>query len=238
MLNLIGIGLSYKNITEEIIEFVKESNLIYLENYTSKYDITKEGLERIFGKKIINANRDLVENSDEIIEHAKNNIVSFLVVGDVFSATTHINLLIESRKENIKVKIIHNSSILTAIGETGLFLYNFGKITSIPFNTKFLKEPTNVLNMNKNNNLHTLFLLDLSPEEDKYMTINSALEYLNLDKNELVVGCCALGTKNSEIKFGKVKDIIKYNFVEFPQCLIVPGKLHFVEEEALGLYKI
>ncbi len=238
MLNIIGIGLSYKNITEEIIDIVKESNMIYLENYTSKYDMEKEGLENLFGKKIILANRNLVENSEEIINNAQDKIVSFLVIGDVFSATTHIDLLIEAKKRDIKTKIIHNVSILTAVGETGLFLYNFGKITSIPFENKNVHEPLDVLEMNKRNNLHTLFLLDLNPSENKYMTIKEALEFLKLDDDEFVVGCCAMGTRNSEIKYGTVKGIKECDFDSFPQCFIIPGKLHFVEEEALELYRL
>ncbi len=237
MLNLIGIGLSHKNITEEIIDLVKDSNLIYLENYTSKYDITKEGLENLFGKSIISADRKLVENTNEIIKNSEDKIVSFLVIGDIFSATTHIDLLLEAKKKNISVKVIHNVSILTAVGETGLFLYNFGKITSIPFDNKNVKEPLMVLEMNRRNGLHTLFLLDLDPKNEKYMTINEALSFLNLDDNTLAVGCCALGTRNSEIKSGSVKELKEYDFVNFPQCLIVPGRMHFIEEETLELYR-
>ena len=42
--------------------------------------MTKEGLENLFGKKIITANRELVENSDEIINNSKDKIVSLLII--------------------------------------------------------------------------------------------------------------------------------------------------------------
>ena len=47
---------------------------------------------------------------------------------------------------------------------------------------------------------------------------------------------CRLGTGKAIIKAGKVKDIRAYDFGEQVQCLIIPGKLHFVEEENLKNY--
>ena len=57
-------------------------------------------------------------------------------------------------------------------------------------------------------------------------------------KEELkVVGCAGIGLDTAEIRYGKIKGIIKEKFTQSPQCLIVPGKLHFIEEEVLELYK-
>lgn len=239
MLNIIGIGLSYKNLTEEIINLIKKSDFVYLENYTSKYDISNKELENLLKKDIILANRNLVENSNEIIENAKTKNVSFLIIGDIFMATTHIAIYLEAKKLKIKTNLIHNVSVLNAISDAGLSLYNFGKITSIPFNNNEIEEPFKVLEMNKKMNLHTLFLLDLDPENNKYMTINQALEYLSKRiKNEDIIACSALGTKDQEIKYGNLKDLIKLKFNKFPQCLIVPGKMHFMETEFLETLKI
>ncbi|MBW2985682.1 diphthine synthase, partial [Candidatus Woesearchaeota archaeon] len=86
----------------------------------------------------------------------------------------------------------------------------------------------------------TLVLLDLKPEQDRFMTIHEALDYLvdNGLKDDLnVVGCAGLGSEDAEIRSGKIKEIIKENFTQFPQCLIVPGELHFMEEDALESYK-
>lgn len=239
MLNLIGIGLSKKNISEEIKRIVKNSDLVYLENYTSKYDISINELEELLDKKIIPANRALVENLNEIIEKAKSMDVSFLVIGDIFMATTHIALFLEAKRLNINVNLIHNVSILNLISDTGLSLYNFGKITSIPFNNENIEEPFKVLEENKKINLHTLFLLDLDPEHDKYMTINQALNYLlkKVKDEENAIACSALGTENQEIKSGKIKELINLKFDKFPQCLIIPGKLHFIETDFLESIK-
>lgn len=239
MLNLIGIGLSYKNITDEIKEIIRKSDFVYFENYTSKYDISVKELEKILNKKLIIANRELVENSLEIIKNAKKKDVSFLIIADIFIATTHITLFLEAKKQNIKINLIHNVSVLNAISDTGLSLYNFGKITSIPFDNENIIEPFNVLEMNRKNGLHTLFLLDLDPIKNKYMAVGEALRYLlkRLNESEKIVVCSALGTEKQEIKYRKIRDLINYKFNRLPQCLIIPGKLHFVEEEALEEFK-
>ena len=76
-----------------------------------------------------------------MLKKAVENDVAFLVVGDVFSATTHVDLALRARKADVKVHLIHNASILTAVGDTGLSLYKFGKTASIPFENKDVEAP-------------------------------------------------------------------------------------------------
>ena len=115
--------------------------------------------------------------------------------------------------------------------------YNFGKVISIPFQKNV--NLIDGLNDNLKLRLHTLFLLDLNPKEDKFLSINEALKRLKEQgmKNQLVVGIERLGYCDQKIKAGNSDDLIKFNFNKFPQCLIVPGKMHFLEEEVLGIYK-
>ena len=93
-------------------------------------------------------------------------------------ATTHIDLMLRAKQDKIKVEIIHNASIISAIGITGLEVYKFGKTTSIPFHNENVKSPIEVLNNNNKNKLHTLLLLDLDPINNKFMTIKDAIDYL------------------------------------------------------------
>ncbi|MBU0930357.1 MAG: diphthine synthase [Nanoarchaeota archaeon] len=239
MLNIIGIGLSHKNITEEIKEIVKKSDYAYFENYTSKYNISVNELEILLDKKLIVANRSLVENSNEILENSKTENVSLLIIGDIFMATTHTAIYLEAKKLNIDIKLIHNVSILNLVSDSGLSLYNFGKITSIPFNNENIEEPFKIFEENKKMNLHTLFLLDLDPENDKYMTINQALNYLlrKVKDEEYAIACSALGTDNQEIRYDKMKNLINLKFDKYPQCIVIPGKLHFIEQEILETIK-
>lgn len=238
MLYMIGIGLeNEKDITVKGLEVVKSCDYIYLENYTNVLSVPVEKLEEFYGKKIILADRDLVEkNSDEILDRAKEKNVAFLVIGDIFAATTHTDLLLRAKEKEIKVEFIHNASVLTAVGLVGLELYKYGKVTSIPFNYENVDTPVNVLDNNKMFGMHTLFLLDLDPKNEKFLTINEACKYLiskKVDENSSAIGCAALGTENREIKKGSLKELGEYKFSKYPQCLIIPGELHFVEEEAI-----
>ena len=162
-LYLIGLGLNdEKDITIKGLEAIKNCDYIYLESYTSLLLNTSiEKLEKLYGKKIIIADRELVEKkSDEILDNATQNNVAFLVVGDVFSATTHTDLFLRAKEKNIDIKIIHNTSIRTAVGDVGLELYKYGKTTSIPcFEKGFEPEtPYDVIKQNKSKALKEFFL--------------------------------------------------------------------------------
>jgi len=238
----IGLGIGdEKDITLKGLDAVKKCDLIYLESYTSKLDCPADALEKLYGKKIIPADRDLVEKKDEIIRNAKDKDVAFLVVGDPFGATTHTDLLLRAGKAGIEVKIIHNASILNAVGELGLELYKYGRVTSIPFDNKDIKTPVEVFGNNHKNDLHTLFLLDLDPQNDKFMMLKQAIEYLlsnGVDENLKAVGCAALGSGKQEIKYSSLKALKDLEFRNYPQCLIIPAKMHFIEEEALGAFAV
>lgn len=247
---LISLGLyGIKDMSLRAIESARECDILYLESYTNYFKDNSNSISKYLGKEIRLAQRkDFEDNLDFILKEAKNKKVGLLIPGDCLSATTHISIINEARKNKIEVKIIHGSSIFTAIAETGLSLYNFGKITSIPFNNSNIETSYNVLRENKKLGLHTLFLLDLKPDEDKYMKINEAIDYLiNLEKkkkfkvinnNTLCVGCAALGSEDSKIVYGKIFDVREININKIPQCLIIPGKMQFFEEEYLENFKV
>jgi diphthine synthase len=56
-------------------------------------------------------------------------------------------------------------------------------------------------------------------------------------KDTLVVGIARAGSPKPVVKAGRVEELLKKNFGEPLQVLIIPGKLHFAEEEALELLK-
>ncbi len=244
MLNIIGIGLNdEKDITVKGLELIKNSDFIYLENYTSKLQIPNSKLEEFYNKKIILAERSFVEDGKEIINKSKTSNVSLLIIGDPFSATTHLSLLQQAKENNIEINIINNSSVLTAVGIVGLELYKYGKTTSIPFHNENVETPYNVIKSNKP--LHTLCLLDLSPKDNKFMEAKEAIDFLlNIEAKRKegvitpdtkVVVCAQLGGK-STILYTEAKNVKNLNL--YPQCLIILGDLHFVEEEFLNKFII
>ena len=244
-LYMIGIGLwDEKDITVKGIEAIKLCKKVFLETYTSKLGVSIERLEKFHGKKIILADRNMVEKHNyEILEPAKQEGVAFLVVGDVFSATTHTDLYLTAIKEGINVIVINNASILNVVGIVGLELYKYGKTTSIPFHNKDVEAPYDVIKQNKKNKLHTLLLLDIDAEHNKYMTIKEAIEYLLRveDKRKekvftritTCVGVARLGSEKPKIISGTAEQLLKADFGEPLHSLIVPGELHFVEEDAI-----
>lgn len=249
MLYLIGIGLGNElDITVNGLEIVRRCSRIYLENYTSLLDTTIKKLEQLYGMEVILAEREFVEDGKEIIEFAKKKDVALLVIGDALSATTHVSLLMQAKESGVDAKVIHNASILNVVSDTGLSLYKFGKTASIPFDNENVETPYNILKENLSISAHTLFLLDLRPKENTFMTVNEAIEYLFraevknklkiFNKDTYVVACCKLGSDNAVIKYGKAADLVLEEFNLFPQCLIVPSKLHFVEDDFLRTFSL
>lgn len=169
MFYIIGLGLGdCKDITVKGLEIVQKCDRVYLEAYTSILTCGAEELEKYYNRKITIADRDLVEQgADDILEDAKNVDVALLVVGDPFGATTHTDLVLRAKEKNIPFRVIHNASILNAVGCCGLQLYSFGETVSIPYWTEtwqpdsFFEKITN----NFKNKLHTLCLLDIKVKE-------------------------------------------------------------------------
>jgi diphthine synthase len=235
-LYIIGLGLfDAKDITVKGLAAVKKCNILYLEDYTSQFHATKEELEKFYGEKIQLADRQFTEiQTDNILKEAKEKNVGFLVIGAPFSATTHMELFLEAKKRKIPVEVIENASVLTAVGIAGLSLYKFGRTTTIPFENKHITSPYEIILQNKKMKLHTLCLLDI--QGGTLMTIRDGLDYLircGLKKDERIVGCGALGSSEPEIKVGNASHL---TVKKFPQCIIIPGELHFKEEEVLQCY--
>lgn len=226
MLYLIGLGLHVKGISQQGLEAVNRCEKIYLEFYTVDFPYSKEELEKILGKQVILADRDFVE-SLKIVEEAKDADIALLVYGSPLTATTHITLIEEAKKQEIKIEIIHNASIFDAVAETGLQIYKFGKTTSIP---DFEAESfTEVIKENLSIGAHSLILVDIG------IGFENALERLSTVDIDRLVVCSALGTHDSRIYYGTLKEL-ETKKVKKPFCFIVPGKLHFVEEEVLKKY--
>ncbi len=250
-LYFIGIGLCDEtDITLKGLEAVKKCDYVYLEKYTSILQCQIETLEKLYSKKIILANREMVEKkADIMLNQAINSDVAFLVVGDIFGATTHTDLMLRAKEKNIECVYIHNVSIINAVGIVGLELYKYGKITSVPFTAEnFIPEtPYSVIKMNRREGLHSLVLLDLRPDEERFMSVNDAIKYLlQLETNRkenvftedtLCIGCARIGCSDFTIKVGTAKELLSENFGKPLHCIIIPGTMHFIEEDALKQWK-
>ncbi|KAM7054246.1 diphthine methyl ester synthase isoform 1-T2 [Molossus nigricans] len=197
MLYLIGLGLGdAKDITVKGLEVVRRCSRVYLEAYTSVLTVGKEALEEFYGRNLILADREEVEQkADHILKDADVSDVAFLVVGDPFGATTHSDLILRATKLGIPYHVIHNASIMSAVGCCGLQLYKFGETVSIVFWTDTWRPESffDRVKKNRQNGMHTLCLLDIKVKEQslenlikgrkiyeppRYMTVNQAAQQL------------------------------------------------------------
>jgi diphthine synthase len=234
MLYLVGLGLhDTKDISLKGLDIVKKSDKIYAEFYTS-VSSPKEELEKVLGKPIILLSREEVETGfDRIVEDAKNKEIVLLTGGDPMVATTHSELLLQAHKAGVKFKVIHASSIVSAIAETGLQIYKFGRSASIPFDEK-ITSFFDVIKQNKEQGLHTILFLDLDPSENRYLSVEEALkrlERLGFDKETKIVVVSDLGN-GSTIKYSPL-EVLKNQKFKGLQVLVILGELHFKEKEIL-----
>lgn len=252
-LYLIGLGLGdEKDVTLRGLEIIKRCGRVWLEAYTSVLGCTKEQLEQLYGRTMELADRNLVEKQgDSMVEMAASEDVALLVVGDPMSATTHLDLVLRARKKGVAVDIVHNASVMTAVGVVGLELYKYGKTTSIVFPDEKMPVETHydAVKENLTRGLHTLCLLDIKigEKEPRFMTIKEGVaSLLSVEKKRgenvftddtLCVGCARLGGADLHIKAGKASELLSEDFGGPLHCLIVPGRLHFMEEEALEQWK-
>jgi len=249
MLNIIGLGLwDERDLTFRALDVLKASERVYLEGYTSYYNGDLQKLKDLIGKDVVVLGREDLEQTPEDTVLAGGE-VSLLVMGDPLSATTHADLLMRAAEKGVKTRIIHNASVMTAVAETGLQLYKFGRTTTIayPEGNYFPKSPYEVVKENKMRGLHTLCLLDVKSNEKRYMTINEGIELLlkmeedrmqnQIKKTTPCIGVARLGG-DTVIKYGSAEQLMNEDFGGPPHTLIIPSKLHEMEEEFLKKHKV
>ncbi len=228
MLYLIGLGLNEKSLTAEASAVLKQSDVVYLENYTVNFPYEISEIEKTINKKIIKLSREQVEGEKIFLEANEKN-VALLVYGDVLAATTHISLIQACEKQKVDYKVFHNAGVFNAISETGLQLYKFGKTASLA-SWKDNYQPKSFVDIIKDNlkiKAHTLLLIDIG------MSLKDALHQLDksLSVDKIIV-CSCLGTNKQKILYGSL-DKLKNAKISLPFAIIIPSELHFIEKEAL-----
>lgn len=270
VLFLIGLGLySEKDVSVKGLELIKSSDYIYMEYYTSILGVSKETLEKFYEKEIILADRDMVEAEfeQEIMSKAEKGKVCLLVVGDPFSATTHVDLYLRAIKANVKIEVLNNASIINACGVSGLSLYRFGEIISIPYFTEKWKPYSfyEKIMKNKKNDQHTLLLLDIKVKEvseenlargkmiyepPRFMSINTALLQLRQSEDNLkmniindktiYIGLARIGAPDQMIVSGTYEDLVGVDFGKPLHSLIIVSENgnHTLEKEMIEYYRV
>lgn len=225
MLYLIGLGLNVDGISKYGLAVAQRCKKVYLENYTVEFPYTEGELKEKLGlKKIFSGDREFVE-SEAIVDEAQRQDVALLIYGSPLTATTHISLINEAKRMDVKCKVIYAGSVFDAVAETGLQIYKFGKIASMPgFEADSFLE---VIEENQRIDAHSLVLVDIG------LDFQNALERLEKFSGKKIVVCSRLGTKDSKIHYKTIEELKEFSGIKAPFCFIIPGKLHFLEEEVL-----
>jgi diphthine synthase len=245
MIYLIGLGIGgEKDISVRGIEACGRCAEVYAELYTARWPGDMKRLEKLIGKTIAVLSRsDMEEGAGKLVLRAKEKDIAVLVPGDPLSATTHIGLMMEARERKVRVEVVHASSILTAVAETGLSLYNFGRtVTVVPPQEGYAPASFyDAAERNKKLGMHTLFLLDVGMSTaggiGVLMAIGSKRKRPLVAGGTMLVADSDLGTAEASIRYGKARELLRKP-LEPPAVLILPGKLHFAEKEYLEAFKI
>lgn len=246
----VGLGLyDESDISLKGLQELRQCDEIFAEFYTARLgQFEKKSFETLIGKKINELSREETEKGDKIINAALKKSVVFLTCGDPMIATTHVDLRLRAIKQGISTKIIHSSSIATAVpGLLGLQNYKFGRTTTLSFFEKeyFPISPYTVIYNNRKMGLHTLVLLDIQTEKNRYMIANEGFELLlKMEKilkkhifhnDTLACVVARAGAPDSLVAADTLHHLKKKDFGPPLHTIVIPGNLHFMEIEALEL---
>jgi diphthine synthase len=241
MLFIIGLGVDPKNTAPVFINYASSiCEKSYFDNYTTF--VKNSELEWI--EKKLNAvpvSRETLEDIDRFVEEARNKNVCLYVYGDPYVATTHQALKVYATENNINVKTIYSSSFINVIfGETGLHIYKIGFVGSLikgDINSRnyIYKQIGTSLELKK----HSI-IIPTGYEGNVRSLLHELKQAENNFKEEVftddrfVVLVSRAGTEEEKILGGKLFELLQSEIeLEEPFTLIVPGALHFTEEEVL-----
>ena len=246
MLYFVGLGIE-QSLTLKSVRELKKCEKVFYESYTSpviREDFTNELSEQLSPARVEVVKREFVEDGRKILELAKLASVALIASGDPMIATTHQELRTRAMKEGIETKIIHGSSVLSAVvGELGLHSYNFGRPVTMT------REPMqytayNTIFNNLLKGLHTTVLLEWDESHNFFLEPKAAVHSLLeaekdlkqevLDNGSLVLVASRLGSENSKLRALNFGEIEEQDLGPAPHILVLPGKLHFTELEALS----
>ncbi len=246
-LYLIGLGLhDIEDISVKGLAAVRQCHKVYAEFYTAILGGTSHDELVAFLEKPVNIlDREGVERGGaRIVEEATTEDVALLTAGDPMAATTHTDLVVRAREQGVQVHIIHASSIYSAApGLLGLQHYKFGRTTTLvrPEDNWMPTSPFDALTENHALGLHTLVLLDIKADESYFMSANEGIRLLTklaeMTENgwfgpETQVGVVARAGGDTLTVTGTVADLVDHDFGGPLHCIVVPGAMQVVEEEA------
>lgn len=246
-LTLVGLGLhDLASITVKGLEAARAADVVYAEFYTAIMSGDKATMEAFLGRKVEVLDRLGVEKGGpRLLEEARTRKVVLLVAGDPMAATTHADLLVRFRQAKVPLHVIHGPSIFTAApGLLGLQHYKFGRSTTLvrPEKGWSPTSPFDAVAENHQRGLHTLVLLDIKSDEGYFMRagdgISVLLELAARTGNTWFTAASPVavvaraGSDDPLVLTGPAGAMAQRDFGPPLHCIVVPGNLQVVEQEA------
>ncbi|MFB6190463.1 MAG: diphthine synthase [Candidatus Nanohaloarchaea archaeon] len=229
MLYLIGLGLDDREITEKGREALGTADRAFAEFYTNTASIDIERLEEETGTEIERLSREEVEQQEKISAALEDGDVAFLVSGDPLTATTHYDIKHRAEEKGEKVEVIHAPSILTSVAETGLNVYKFGRVVTLPESSR----PSSVTDHIADNDsigLHTLVLLDIDYRADEAA---EKLVDMGVDPGREAVVIERANHSSQWINVGRLEDMADADLGRTPHSIVLVGEMDHKEQEFL-----
>lgn len=251
-LAFVGLGLDdERGLSDRALERLRHSAEVFAEEYTAVAPPgTLERLAAEIGRPVRRLDRPLLEAEAPLLEALARGDVALLVVGDPFAATTHIALRLAAERAGHRWRYVPNASVLTAApGFLGLMHYRFGRTVSLPFPAPGFapRSPLEQIAGNRERDLHTLVLLDLRPEEGRFLTAGEALSVLRerdpegamIGDAEGVAVVARVGRDDAAGFYGPFERLRRVDFGPPMHALVVPARtLHFEESAALERFRV
>jgi diphthine synthase len=243
----VGLGLGAKGISLEGIEELKSADSVYLEYYTTPHEpqLLRQ-LEIATGTRPTVVDRDFVEDGTRILSEAKERKVALAVLGDPMIATTHNELRARAIRQGVETKVVHGTTIASAAASaSGLHSYKFSRTVTITREAVGrLTQAYHILHENLLEGAHTLLLLEYDIKSGEGVAPADAIAGLLLAEGNFKRGAVSertfalvlsrLGRGDSNFSAGSFSELSEKSYGEPPHCLVVPGKLHFTESEAVA----
>ena len=246
-LSFVGLGLGPKGISLEGVEEVRSADISYLEYYTTPHEPgLLRALQDATGKQIEIVDREFVEDGTRILTEAKEKRVVLAVLGDPMIATTHDELRTRAIRAGVETRVVHAATIASAAASaSGLHSYKFSRTVTVTGEAvNRLTQAYHILHENLLEGAHTLLLLEYDVKEGEGVSPADAIAGLLLAEWNFkrgVVGestfcliISRLGRQDSTKVAGALSELAAKEYGEPPHSILIPGKLHFTESEAIS----
>ena len=246
-LSFVGLGLGPKGITLDGVDELKAAEVVYLEYYTTPHEPRLLGeIAGATGKNPEVVDREFVESGTRILAEASDKRVALAVLGDPMIATTHNELRARAIRRGIETRVVHSATVASAAASaSGLHSYKFSRaVTVTRESVGKLTQAYHILHQNLLEGAHTLLLLEYDVRSGEGVTPAAALAGLLLAEANFKRGAVGgdmlslvlsrLGREDAALRAGTISELSKLECGEPPHCIVIPGRLHFSEVEALS----